>query len=220
MSSNIVRERMNVLRSFIGKVTDAEREDLKISIDKVLSKATKDALRKMKSITPVRRDDSQTYEYRQIGWEKYGEQSYLKSRSIMPSERQHGITLKDGWVEPKIDFIGTNQFAMRVSATILNSAPHAGLAINGEYRKSSWTIPKGDLEGGRKLMLWSSNGNPVFRWVAVNTNNANTGPVTFKRPNKPLDYIPEAGKEVLLSYSDELEDTIRRHFRNARVDFN
>ena len=220
-----VINRLALLRTYIDNLSNDDRGLLKRELRNKASVAINKAKADMQAITPERKDDEETYKYRQMGWnsDRYGEQSYLITKSPYPAIRQHGMTLKDGWSysspgSREIDFIGSTKNFIEMSTSIENTAPHSKLALLGEYNKYSWNIPNNGLEGGRKAMLWSFNSRPIFRWVHANFSGRSSfiGPVTVTRPS-PLTYIVRRGERTLEGYRRDFEDIIYKYFSSAEI---
>lgn len=181
-SKTTVKSRMNILSEKIGSISGDKRTFLREELRSSLNILAESIRIQMAAKTPRKPDeDSDIYSYREAAWEKYGQQDYIYSPDPSPSVRLYGMHLADGWQTPKIDFIGSNKNTIRINATFENIAPHAKMALLGQYSKSSWEIPSNGMYGGRKVMMWQGpGGRTMFRWVdAKNPKSANTGPITF-----------------------------------------
>lgn len=202
-SNTTVKNRINILSEKLNNISGDKRTFLREGLRNSLNDLATTIRAQMAAKTPRKPDeDSDIYSYREAAWEKYGQQDYLYSPDPSPSVRLYGMHLADGWQTPKIDFIGSNKNTIRINATFENIAPHAKMALLGQYSKSSWEIPSNGMYGGRKVMMWQGpGGRTMFRWVdAKNPKSVNTGPITFHMPDRtvvePLDY---AEKELAMS---------------------
>lgn len=220
MPKSVVESRVNDLKLFLDNLGRDERDEIKNSIREELEIVALDVYQRLRAATPQREpDSSDIFGHRQDAWAKYGVQNYIVSQSPYPSERQHGMTLRSGWTFPEFDFIGSTKDFINVNVSFGNMAPHARLALLGEYNKSSWEIPgSGGLHGGRRAMMWmASNGRPVFRWVhTVTRTSPNVGPVTFNAPSGNLSYLlARAEQELEISGQrmiNRVANAIRRSF--------
>lgn len=195
------KNRIDVLTARIQNITRQERSTVREGLRDLADRVALRAFMEMRANTPEPEDDSQTFSFRKIGWTKYGQQDYLKQMSPFVAERNQGITLKQGWRQPIPDFRGSTKTTINLNVNFSNVAPHARLVLLGEYTKGSWTIPSNNgLRDGRRYMLYSLNGRPVFRFHKY--------PVTIPRP-KDLGYLLEIGQDVFDSYRSEFLDSIQ-----------
>jgi hypothetical protein len=71
-------------------------------------------------------------------------------RSPRPSLRQHGITLEQGWQDPKVDFRGSSSNRLNMSLVIQNLAPQAKFVSEGTQNDLG-IYPGSDA---KKLYFW------------------------------------------------------------------
>ena len=196
------KNRIDILTARIQDITRKERSNVRESLRDTANRIAFRAYQEMRAQTPEPQDDSKTFEYRQIGWGKYGKQDYLYKQSEYVAERNFGMTLKSGWREPIPDFRGSTKTTINLNMNFSNIAPHARMVLLGEYTKSSWSIPgRKGLRDGRTYMLASINGRPVFRFHKY--------PVTINKP-RDLGYLLDIGQQVFDTYNNELVNTIEQ----------
>lgn len=85
-------------------------------------------------------------------------QRFLAESSPRPSLRKFGVTIKEGWIKPRIDFIGSTKTTVRSSINFLNRAPHIQWNIDGVDK--TYTIPGSVLEY-RLYFFWNKQGRIV-----------------------------------------------------------
>lgn len=182
-----VVDRLRVLRAKFDALGRPERSLIKRSMEEAIKPFMEQAIARLRASTPENPESQYIMFHRDAGWAKYGIQDYVLQRSPLKSERYWGISLKNGWAPPVVDFSGSGKNIIGFNVRFANIAPQAPLVLLGEYKKQSWDIPKGDMHGGRRVMMWTGPGGEVrFRWDTK-------GPLTINAP-KPLTHILEAAE--------------------------
>lgn len=214
------KDRFNLLKSKIEQLEADERDVVKNRVRNFTSVVMDEALVAMRNKTPERPDEpSEIYEHREAKWSEIGHtQPYILEKSPNRSIRLYGMTLKSGWVLPKIDFIGSGKNRVHISASIKNIAPHASMALEGKYTGdkgvSGWEITGNPLHDGRKALAFMRNSTPFF----VRPEQSNF-PVKF-RPSGPLIDIVDAGKNIINSHIDDIKNEVKSAFLDeSRVIF-
>lgn len=211
-----VVNRLNILKAKFDDLTKPERQIFKAEVDQALRSFRLSIRDKLISATPESEEDSDIYKFRQIGWEKYGVQPYIYNTSNIPEKRKHGVTIKRGWKIPTMDHYYSGVNRVGVNIRFANIAPHAPLAILGEYKQSSWKIPKSGMHGGRRALMWGFNGKPIFKWVAV---QGITIPITKKAPtgrfNWMIGMIERETKSQIPEVIDAIKRTVTKEFKSV-----
>ncbi len=202
-----VVNRLNILKAKFDNLTRPDRESFKDDVEDALHNFSLDLIDRLRAATPESEEDPDIYSLRQKGWAKYGEQSYLYNTSTVPEIRKHLVSIKRGWGYPTLDysFSGVNRVGINIRFT--NMAPHAPLAILGEYKQSSWKIPKTEMHGGRKLLMWGYNGRPVFKWIVV---QGITVPITQRAPSRKFDWMIGMIERELRSEIPNIVETVKK----------
>lgn len=179
-----VTDRIALLRAKFDQLGRPERTELKKAMELAVQPFLQQAVNDLKQRTPESPEPPEIFQYRQAGWEEYGIQNYVLQRTPLKSERYWGISLKNGWGPPIIDFAGSGRGRIGFNVRFPNIAPQAPLVLLGEYKKSSWDVPKGSMYGGRRVMMWiGPGGTPQFRWDTK-------GPIRMPAP-RPLTWLLE-----------------------------
>lgn len=182
-----VVDRLRILRAKFDALGRPERTEIKRAMEQAIKPFMEQAIARLIASTPESPEPSEIMFYREAGWSKYGIQDYVLQRSDLKSERYWGISLKNGWSPPVVDFSGSGKNIIGFNVRFANIAPQAPLVLLGEYKKSAWDIPKDQMHGGRRVMMWlGSAGQPRFRWDTK-------GPMTINAP-RPLTRILEAAE--------------------------
>jgi len=205
----VVVDRINILKTYISKLTTEDRLTVKDEIEKTVLKLGNDAVKILQNITPEKKESSDIMEHRVDGWKKYGFQSYLKSTSDKPSERWWGMTTKSGWIAPVVDYSYSGTNLIGVNLRLANNAPQAPAALLGEFKSKSWYLPKNKMHGGRKAMMWmGDNGKPVFRW-------AQNGSIKINAPKEAtLKHVVDKGVNILTMSKPAIIDAIAIDLKN------
>lgn len=220
----VITDRINVLRKSLNELVgrDTVNRTDRRSIRNVIRQAADEfawrAYMQLRRNTTVFIEDDEIFKWREEGWAKYGKQEYIVEQSPVVAKRHWGMTIHEGWLYPQIDFIGSNRNTINVNVRFSNLAPHANKVLLGEYGVDSWDIPKGNMHGGRKVMMWQGpDGQPRFRWV--HTKNGNKPPIHFKKPATNTYPIYAAEREIESSRSeilDAVEEAIKNNLGNLR----
>jgi hypothetical protein len=185
-----VVNRIRILRAKLEALERPDRTRIKKEMEFAIQPFTNEALRDLKLATPESPESAETMAFREKGWSKYGIQDYVLQRSDLKSERYWGISLKNGWAPPVVDFTGSGKNIIGFNVRFANIAPQARLVLLGEYNKSSWDIPKENMHGGRRVMMWQrSDGSYGFRWDTQ-------GPLTQRAPRPLTRILEEAEVEM------------------------
>lgn len=130
-----VKNRIKQFRFKIESISGDTRNIIKDNLRDVFDVASLDAYTRMVEMTPQRSDEHpDVYKWR------LKTQPYLIQQSPNRSISLYGMTLKQGWIPPKIDFIGSTKNTINISTQINNRAPHASMALLGHYTKFGWEI--------------------------------------------------------------------------------
>lgn len=228
--------RLRVLRTYIDDLGPKTRAKIKRALTAELNSVKKDAINRMIKLTPERKpDDATTMEYRGIGWSKYGVQDWVVKAVAQPSERQMGMTLRQGFLAnnrksaKEESFEGSTKNFIQLTSTISNAAPHASMYFNDTVIAREWEIPgERGLAGDRRAMLWSYNGRPVFRWAYYPTTeyiglfdkSPWRGPITISRGySKDKFKIINEAQDAYESLGDKLYEIVEKHTKGHFKDY-
>lgn len=212
-----VIDRIALLRAKFESLSRTERSRIKKEMELEIQPFLDRIVQILVANTTDNPESAEIMQHREDGWDKYGVQDYVLQRSPLKSERYWGISLRNAWTRPTLDFSGSGVNRIGLNIRMASIAPQAPLVFLGEYKKDSWEVPN-QMHGDRRVMMWEGpDGRPVFRWAVV--KGELTSPMTVNKPRspylKPLIVAEQAMEDFRPVIIKTIQDSLQKEFESV-----